>query len=98
MKFAFPTSPYISTLGIFHVDTSFVSFDPEKLSCVMMQMNHVRFELSEMAGNELFEALNMVRIEWRFDDQRIGDINIYCALPPPLAAPHGPRAAWLLAD
>ena len=23
VKFAFPTSPYISTLGIFHVDTSF---------------------------------------------------------------------------
>ena len=81
VKFVFPTSPYISTVGIFREDNSFVSFDPEKRSCVMMQMAHARLEFSEMAGNELFEAVNMVKIEWRFDDQTVGDIDVFCASP-----------------
>ena len=81
VKYVFPTSPYISSVGIFRVDNSFVSFDPEKRSCVMMQMTHARLEFSEMAGNELFEAVSMVKIEWRFDDQTVGDIDVFCASP-----------------
>ena len=87
VKFVFPTSPYISTVGIFREDNSFVSFDPEKRSCVMMQMAHARLEFSEMAGNELFESANMVKLEWRFDDQKVGNINLYCA---PLSWPWAP--------
>ena len=38
-----------------------------------------------MAGNELFEYASMYKLEWRFDDQKTGFINVYCAPPPPSA-------------
>ena len=89
VKYGFPTSPYIATAGLFRVDYSFdpESFDPEKRSCVMMQMSHVRVESSEMAGKDLYEGLGMVKMEWRFDDQKVGETNIYCA---PLSLGPGP--------
>ena len=92
VQFAYPSSPYIATVGRLREDSSFVSFDPEKRSCVVMSKYHSRFQLSEMAGNELFEFAVMNTLEWRFDDQKIGDISIYCA--PPLLGPGplpGPR-------
>ena len=87
VQFAYPSSPYIETVGRFRSDSSFVSFDPEKRSCVMVMMYHSRFQMSEMAGNELFESANMVKLEWRFDDQKVGNINLYCA---PLSWPWAP--------
>ena len=39
----------------------------------------IKFQLSEMAGNELFELVDMVKLEWRFDDQKVGSINVFCA-------------------
>ena len=97
VKYGFPTSPYIATAGLFRVDYSFdpESFDPEKRSCVMMQMSHVRVESSEMAGNELYETLSMAKMEWRFDDQKVGHMKLYCA---PLSVALGPCLgpfAWL---
>ena len=89
VQFAYPSSPYIATVGRLREDSSFVSFDPEKRSCVMMSKYHSRFQMSEMAGNELFEFAVMNTLEWRFDDQKIGDISIYCA---PLSWPWAP--AW----
>ena len=88
-RFGFPSSPYIATIGTFREDSSFVSFDAEKRSCVMVIKYHTRFQMSEMAGNELFEFAVMNTLEWRFDDQKIGDISIYCA---PLSWPWAP--AW----
>ena len=88
IQWAYPSSPYITTVGRLREDSSFVSFDAEKRSCVMMIKYHNRFQMSEMAGNELFEFAVMNTLEWRFDDQKIGDINIYCA---PLSWP------WALA-
>ena len=38
-------------------------------------------QLSEMAGNALFEYTNMYNVEWRFDEKKIGKLSIYCALP-----------------
>ena len=87
VQFAYPSSPYIETVGRFRSDSSFVSFDPEKRSCVMVMRYHSRFQMSEMAGNELFESANMVKLEWRFDDQKVGNINLYCA---PLSWPWAP--------
>ena len=86
-RFGFPSSPYIATIGTFREDSSFVSFDAEKRSCVMMAKYHNRVQRSEMAGNELFEYAYMYTMEWRFDDQKIGVINIYCA---PLSWPWAP--------
>ena len=86
-RFAFPSSPYIATAGVFRSDFSFVSFDPEKRSCVMLIESHGRFQLSEVAGNELFEFANMNTLEWRFDDQKVGKMNVYCA---PLSWPWAP--------
>ena len=87
IQFAYPSSPYIATVGRLREDSSFVSFDPEKRSCVVMSKYHSRFQLSEMAGNELFEFAVMNTLEWRFDDQKVGDINVYCA---PLSRPWAP--------
>ncbi len=73
------------------MDFSFVSFDPEKRSCVVMRMSHDRFQLSEMAGNLLFEATAMSTLEWRHDDQKYGEIHIYSApysRPPHTYTPH----------
>eukprot|EP00964_Phaeocystis_antarctica_P037609 scaffold21489_cov67-Phaeocystis_antarctica.AAC.4 len=89
-RFAFSSSPYIAAFGAFRIDSSFVSFDPEKRSCVMMVKIHDRNQLSKMAGNELFESAIMNTVEWRFDDQRVGNLNSYCAplsRPGPLCGP-----------
>ena len=56
----------------------------------MMNKYHSRFQLSEMAGNELFEYAPMNTLEWRFDDQKVGDMNVYCA-PLFIVALCGPR-------
>ena len=77
VRFVFPSSPNIAALGRFRADTSFVSFDAEKRSCVMMSEQHARFQLSEMAGNELFEFVAMYTLEWRFDEQKVGNFNVY---------------------
>ena len=87
VQFAFPSSPYMATVGTFRSDSSFVSFDAEKRSCVMMIKDHNRFQMSEMAGNELFEMAFMFKLKWRFDDQKVGDIDIYCT---PLSLGPGP--------
>ena len=86
-RFAYTSSPYIAATGWFRSDFSFLSFDAEKRSCKMMVKYHNRFQLSEMAGNELFEFAVMNTLEWRFDDQKVGDINVYCA---PLSRPWAP--------
>ena len=78
-RFAYPSSPYIAAYRWFRSDFSFLSFDAEKRSCKMMVKYHSRYQLSEMAGNELFEFAVMNTLEWRFDDQKVGDINVYCA-------------------
>ena len=57
----------------------------------MMTKYHHRFQLSEMAGNELFENADMNTLEWRFDDQKVGKMELYCA---PLSWPCGPLAVW----
>ena len=96
VRFSSPSSPYIAALGDIRSDFSFVSFDAEKRSCVTLLLGHGRFQLSEMAGNELFEFVAMYTLEWRFDDQKVGNINVYCA---PLSWPWalcGPR--WCVAD
>ena len=90
VQFAYDSSPYIATVGRFRSEFSFVSFDAKKRSCVMMSKYHSRFQLSEMAGNELFEWAPMNTLEWRFDDQKVGDMNVYCA-PLFIVALCGPR-------
>ena len=94
-RFGFPSSPYIATIGTFREDSSFVSFDAEKRSCVMIVKYHDRVQMSEMAGNELFEYAYMYKLEWRFDDQKFGHTKLYCA---PLSVALGPCLgpfAWL---
>ena len=94
VRFSSPSSPYIVALGDIRSDFSFVSFDAEKRSCVTLLLGHGRFQLSEMAGNELFEFVAMYTLEWCFDEQKVGNINVYCA---PLSWPlPGPRC--VLAD
>ena len=44
-------------------------------------MEQQRYQMSEMASNELFESTIMFKAEWRFDDQKIGYIHIFCAPP-----------------
>ena len=60
-----------------------MSVDPEKRSCLFLKLTHDRFQFSEMAGNLLFEGPRMAKLEWRFDDQKMGKIGIYCAPPSP---------------
>ena len=36
-------------------------------------------QLSEMAGNALFEFSSMVKLEWRHGDQRVGKLAFFCA-------------------
>ena len=38
-----------------------------------------RLQLSEMAGNALFEFSSMVKLEWRHGDQRVGKLAFFCA-------------------
>jgi hypothetical protein len=56
-----------------------VSFDEEKRSCVFMSLVHSRFEMSEIADNKLIETAWMNTVEWRFDDQKVGYLHVYCA-------------------
>ena len=91
-QFIFPSSPYIATVGRLRSDSSFVSFDAEKRSCVVMNKFHGRIQMSEMVGNELFETAFMITLDWRFDDQKIGDTNVFCA---PLSWPWAPMWAPL---
>ena len=91
MSLIFPSSPFISTNGLFRSDSSFVSVDAEKRSCVLMRTNHNRLQMSELAGNELFEAAVMLKLEWRFDDKKIGNIWTYCAPRP--CSPRAPCIA-----
>jgi len=76
-QFIFPSSPYIATVGRLRSDSSFVSFDAEKRSCVVMNKFHGRIQMSEMVGNELFETAFMITLDWRFDDQKIGVTNVF---------------------
>ena len=92
VQFAYPSSPYIAARGALRWEPSVVSFDAEKRSCKMMVKAHNRVQMSEMAGNELFEYAYMYTMEWRFDDQKIGDLAIYCA---PLSGPPLGPFAWL---
>ena len=95
VQFAYPSSPYIAARGTLRSDPSFVSFDPEKRSCVMMNKFNARVQMSEMVGNELFESPDMNKLEWRFDDQKVGHMKLYCA---PLSVALGPclgHFAWL---
>ena len=78
-KFIFPGSPYISTNGNLGSEFTFVSVDAEKRSCVFIVIEQQRYQMSEMASNELFESPVMFKAEWRFDDQKIGYIRIFCA-------------------
>ena len=77
VKVLFPVSPYISVHGALHVEQSFVSFNEEKRSCAFSNMRHSRFQMSEMGGNELFESAWFSTMEWRFDDQKIGRIEVF---------------------
>lgn len=60
-----------------------MSVDPEKRSCLFLRFTHDRFQFSEMAGNLLFEGPRMAKLEWRFDDQKMGKVGLYCAPPSP---------------
>ena len=82
VQFNLPSSPYYAAVGTFRFDSSLASFDAEKRNCVMITKYHIRSQLAEMAGNALFESVFMLKLEWRFDDQKIGDINVFCAPPP----------------
>lgn len=75
----FPGSPYFSVHGILRSESTFLSFDEEKRSCMFLRMNHNRYQMSEMANNELWEAPVLVKFEWHFDTQRVGSIDIYRA-------------------
>lgn len=76
-KFIFPGSPYVAANGLFRSENSFVSLDPVKRSCVFKRMNHNRYQHTEMAGNALYEANTMFTVEWRFDDKKVGKVNVY---------------------
>ena len=66
-----------------------MSFDEEKRSCMFLRMNHNRYQMSEMANNELWEAPALGKFEWHFDTQRVGSIDIYRA-PPTRPTVHRP--------
>ena len=90
-KFAFPGSRHVSVNGLFRSDDSLLSFDEEKRSCVFMRMNHNRFEMSELANYDLHEAVTLITMEWRFDDQKIGKFHVLCAPPASSVAHSGPQ-------
>ena len=96
MKFVLPFSPYVSTNGLLRSDASFVSFDEEKRSCVFKRMNHNRYEMSEMANYDLHEVNILLTMEWRFDDQKIGNIHVHCAPPVSSVAHTGPAPRAML--
>ena len=91
LQFLFSISPYISANGLLYKEQSVLSFDEEKRSCVFSSLVHSRFQMSEMGGNELFETAALNTVEWRFDDQKVGRIDIYCTLPSSLREFCGPR-------
>ena len=67
-----------------------MSLDPVKRSCVFKRMNHNRYQHTEMADNALYEANTMFTVEWRFDDKKVGKVNVYCAPPPTLCCTQAP--------
>ena len=77
LQFIQPGSPYISANGLLYDEKSIVNFDEEKRSCVFLSLAHNRFQMSEMGGNELFETAWFSTMEWRFDDQKIGRIEVF---------------------
>ena len=77
MQFIQSGSPYISANGLLHDEKSVLNFDEEKRSCVFLSLAHNRFQMSEMGGNELFESAWFSTMEWRFDDQKIGRIEVF---------------------
>ena len=95
-KFIFPGSSYVSVNGLFRSDNSLLSFDEEKRSCTFMRMNHNRFEFSEMANYDLHEFNALLTMEWRFDDQKIGNIHVHCAPPVSSVAHTGPAPRAML--
>ena len=56
---------------------------------MFLRMNHNRYQMSEMANNELWEAPALGKFEWHFDTQRVGRIDIYRA-PPTRPTVHRP--------
>ena len=102
LQFLFSISPYISANGLLYKEQSVLSFDEEKRSCVFSSLVHSRFQMSEMGGNELFETAALNTVEWRFDDQKVGRMTIFCTLPsllrefcgpPPTAQPRATEGA-----
>ena len=100
MKFILPFSPgehhvdisaNISANRLLHDESSVVNFDEEKRSCVFSSLTHSRFQMPEMGGNELFETAWVNTVEWRFDDQKVGRIDVFCTLPSSLREFCGPR-------
>jgi len=77
IRYMFPGSPYFSVHGILRSEKTFLSFDEEKRSCMFLRMNHNRYQMSEMANNELWEAPALVKFEWHFDTQRVGRMDVY---------------------
>ena len=90
MKFIF-VSPYISANGLLHDESGLLNFDEEKRSCVFLVLIHRRFQMSEMGGNALFEAALFYKVEWRFDEQKVGRMGVFCKLPSSLREFCGPR-------
>jgi hypothetical protein len=92
-KFSLSDSPYISANGLLRDEKSVVNVDEEKRSCVFLSLVHNRYQMSEMGGNELFETAWFNTLEWRFDDQKVGRVEVFCTLPSSLrefCAAHGP--------
>ena len=81
MKFVLPVSPYISVNAVLHDEKSVINLDEEKRSCEFLNLFHNRVQMSEMGGNELFETALFNTVEWRFDDQKVGRMKIFCTLP-----------------
>ena len=62
-----------------------------KRSCVFKRMIHNRYQHTEMADNALYEANTMFTVEWRFDDKKVGKVNVFCAPAPTLCCTHRPQ-------
>ena len=78
-KFIFPGSPYISTNGNLGSEFTFVSVDAEKRSCVFIVVEQQRYQMSEMASNELFESPVMFKAEWRRRPENWIHSHLLCA-------------------
>ena len=72
---------YLSVNAVLHDEKSVINLDEEKRSCEFLNLFHNRVQMSEMGGNELFETALFNTVEWRFDDQKVGRMKIFCTLP-----------------